>query len=114
MGLAAPSEGHYANLLSSDDVSSRRREFLTAWSARGEGAIRTRAWMLRRLPSSETGGRCGVELYAKPDDRWEANEVADRCGDVADRLLAVLDDAQGDADSEERLTLDSDLTTPWS
>jgi hypothetical protein len=32
-----------------------------------------------------------TQLYVKPDDRWEANEVADRCPDVTERLLAALD-----------------------
>jgi arylsulfatase A-like enzyme len=112
MGLAVPSETRWVDLLSSDDANSWRRQFLTAWSSDGEGAIRTRAWMLRRLPSGQAGERGGVELYAKPDDRWEANEVADRCGDVAERLLAVLDHAGRDAASAARITLDSDLTTP--
>ena len=31
------------------------------------------------------------ELFAKPDDRWEANEVASRCGDVVELLAAELD-----------------------
>lgn len=30
-----------------------------------------------------------VRLYVKPDDRWEVNEVADRCPDVASKMLRV-------------------------
>lgn len=51
-------------------------------------AIRTPAWLLQRHPDSKR------ELFAKPDDRWEANEVADRCGETADALEAVLDEFQ--------------------
>jgi hypothetical protein len=29
-------------------------------------------------------------LYAKPADRWEVNEVADRCGDVVEQSLRAL------------------------
>jgi len=43
-----------------------------------ERAIRTPAWFLREAAEPE--------LFAKPDDRWEVNDVADRCQDVVDRL----------------------------
>jgi len=43
-------------------------------------AIRTPAWYLR---VSEDEGHM---LYAKPDDFWEANEVASRCGEVVQML----------------------------
>ena len=51
----------------------------------GEGpdrAIRTPAWMLRTAAASE--------LYAKPDDRWEVNDVAGRCRDIVDKLVDVF------------------------
>lgn len=31
------------------------------------------------------------ELYVKPDDRWEQNDVASRCSDVVEQLIAVDD-----------------------
>jgi hypothetical protein len=33
-----------------------------------------------------------VELYAKPDDRYEVNDVAGRCREMAEQLMAVLDE----------------------
>lgn len=55
-----------------------------ACSAFGEQrAIRTPAWFYRRDAT-------GAELYAKPDDRWEVNEVSDRCADVARQLAELL------------------------
>ena len=33
----------------------------------------------------------GTQFYAKPDDRWEANEVSNRCGDVTELLAVELD-----------------------
>jgi len=50
----------------------------------GDRAIRTPAWYLRAgdMP----------ELFVKPDDRWEVNDVADRAHDVVERLQAVLDE----------------------
>lgn len=57
-------------------------------------AIRTPAWYLR---DGET-----PELFAKPDDRWEVNDVANRCGDVVERLRSAFD-AYRDALSSGRL-----------
>ncbi|MEE8451581.1 MAG: sulfatase-like hydrolase/transferase [Thermoguttaceae bacterium] len=51
----------------------------------GEGpdrAIRTPAWALRTAAPPE--------LFAKPDDRWEVNDVADRCDAVVQDLSNAL------------------------
>jgi hypothetical protein len=48
--------------------------------------VRTPAWSLH-VDEGQT-----KSLYAKPDDRWEANEVADRCGEVPDELAALIDE----------------------
>jgi hypothetical protein len=50
-------------------------------SETGERLIRTRAWQLNVGESTE--------LYVKPDDRWEANDVASRCGEVVELMLAL-------------------------
>jgi len=51
-------------------------------------AIRTPAWFMRECEEADGVRR---ELFAKPDDRWEANEVASRCNDVVELLAAELD-----------------------
>jgi len=51
-------------------------------------AIRTPAWFLRE---QSTGDGLQRELFAKPDDRWEANEVSSRCGDIVELLAGELD-----------------------
>jgi arylsulfatase A-like enzyme len=71
----------------------------------GERALRTPAWHLRRLVSDKEEARNHVTLYAKPDDRWEVNEVADRCHEIAERLSAVLDETE-QAARERRLERD--------
>ncbi|MHB8902084.1 MAG: sulfatase-like hydrolase/transferase [Thermoguttaceae bacterium] len=48
----------------------------------GQRALRTPAWYLTR--------GAAVKLFAKPDDRWEVNDVADRQADIAEQLAAVL------------------------
>jgi len=54
---------------------------------RQQRAIRTPAWFLRESQADESAQN---ELFAKPDDRWEANEVSSRCGDVVELLAAEL------------------------
>jgi hypothetical protein len=70
--------------------------------------------MLRQPPQHELSTAPSIaELYAKPDDRWEANDVASRCPDVAARLLSVLDglhSATGNASAGP--PLDRDLVIP--
>jgi hypothetical protein len=39
------------------------------------------------------GDRAGGELYVRPDDRWEANDVAKLCPDVVEMLSKSLDTA---------------------
>ena len=48
-----------------------------------ERAIRTPAWYLRKAEPPE--------LYAKPDDLWEVNDVAVRCQEVVECLLDAAD-----------------------
>ncbi len=54
----------------------------------GERAIRTPAWYLRLAEVND--GAQTTELYAKPDDRWDQNDVADRCPEIAEGLAAAL------------------------
>lgn len=63
-----------------------------------ERAIRTPAWFLREVRGAGlTGEHAAVELFAKPDDRWEVNEIASRAGEVTEQLLAALDEFEGAA-----------------
>jgi len=48
-----------------------------------ESALVTPDWFLR-----QTSGGSHTELYVKPDDRWEINDVADRCAEIAEELAA--------------------------
>ncbi len=55
---------------------------------RDQRGIRTPAWYLLERMTADGPER---ELFAKPDDRWEANEVSSRCGDVVELLASELD-----------------------
>ena len=59
------------------------RDRLVVAVAGRERAIRTPAWYLRKSEPPE--------LYAKPDDFWEVNDVANRCQEVVDCLLDAAD-----------------------
>jgi hypothetical protein len=51
-----------------------------------ERAVRTPAWHLRMQASGEP---C-ILLHAKCSDRWEVNEVSDRCGEIAEALRQLV------------------------
>jgi arylsulfatase A-like enzyme len=69
-----------------------------------ERALRTPAWFLRQDENE-------IELFVKPDDRWEMNNVVQRCPSVADEMLVALDEFQKWAESgaEEPLSELSDV-----
>ncbi|HXT61302.1 MAG TPA: sulfatase-like hydrolase/transferase [Pirellulales bacterium] len=67
------------------------RDHACMMPAGGERGIRTSGWYLR-LPADrdDAAGPARGQLYAKPDDRWEVNDVADRCADTAEALQRAL------------------------
>jgi arylsulfatase A-like enzyme len=66
-------------------------------------SIRTAEWCLRRNMTS-SNDESYAELYVRPDDRWEANDVAKSCPDVVDELTTRLNDlaVETSAASENR------------
>lgn len=104
-------EGEGCNLL---EPAATSRQFVRASAASGEQWIRTPAWMLRR-PAAGGDAATGpaAELFVKPDDRWEANEVGSRCPDMVERLLAVLA-SEATGSGVDACVLDDDLVTPSS
>jgi len=61
-----------------------------------EFAIRTRYWHLRLDPRGEPSDKETPaehpSLYVKPDDRWEQNEIAQRCPSQVKALHAAVND----------------------
>jgi arylsulfatase A-like enzyme len=80
----APGADSLLPLVRDDAPAPRDRLCLT--DGAHEEAIRTPAWYLRDAGS--------LELFAKPDDRWEANDVADRCAQVIDPLRSAFSEFQ--------------------
>jgi hypothetical protein len=58
--------------------------------------VRTESWFLRTPAAALEGGESTPELYVKPDDRWDANEVASRCPQEVGELQALLGVPMGD------------------
>lgn len=92
LSAAAPAFGRSLGPLVRDEVPSLR-DYVVLCGQSGERALRTPAWYLRLVgqpapPGDDPAAR--RLLYAKPDDRWEVNDVASRAGDVADALELAL------------------------
>jgi arylsulfatase A-like enzyme len=75
------------------------RPYVTAFAQSGEATLRSKEWLFR--VSAQSGGigtlPRRMELYAKPDDRWEANEVADLCPEPAAEMLRAIEALPGSA-----------------
>lgn len=69
-------------------IQSRSRMDRACAVAPGQYAIRTPAWFLRQVENQ------APELFAKPDDRWEVNEVSDRCAEVVTLLQQEFETIQ--------------------
>lgn len=71
------------------------RDSLLATSASAR-AVRTSRWCLREdrgnARSAAHDGNGRPELFVRPDDRWEANDVAKLCPDTVDELRPLLAD----------------------
>jgi arylsulfatase A-like enzyme len=80
-GPPSPTGSSLMPLVREETVAARER--LVVAGPGQERAIRTPAWYLRK--------REPPELYAKPDDLWEVNDVAVRCQEVVDCLLDAAD-----------------------
>jgi hypothetical protein len=68
------------------NVRDAWRESLFFASDTGHRAIRTDEWCLRQ----DANPNDAAELYVRPDDRWESNDVAKLCPEVVERLSSEL------------------------
>jgi arylsulfatase A-like enzyme len=76
-----------------DDATWQRDRICLA-SGGGELGLRTPAWYLRLPAPRSTPEESPVsELYVKPDDRWDVNDVASRCPEVVAAMRAAHDES---------------------
>jgi Sulfatase len=76
-----------------DGSFSPEHDALLASGTAGERSIRTADWCLRTEPCSadeQTGEELRCQLFVRPDDHWEANDVSALCRDEVESLLARL------------------------
>jgi arylsulfatase A-like enzyme len=81
------------SLLCSGEDAPPNRKLVVARSSAGETALSTPAWFLRAEAPSAAGAEGAgrkLELYVKPDDRFEGNEVSDRCLDIVEEFRTVM------------------------
>jgi arylsulfatase A-like enzyme len=74
--------------------SERVRDRALIVARAGERAVRTPAWHLRVANGRSDAVDAYDELYVKPDDRWEVNEVSGRCPEVVEGLRRVLAESE--------------------
>ena len=48
-----------------------------------QSALRTPAWFLHQGTTDDP-----PKLFVKPDDRWEVNDVANRCPEIVEQMVA--------------------------
>jgi len=94
-GHAERVDGMNLRLLLADPYATWRDAVLSVSTGGGQ-SMRTAEWCLRRRNPSEQPPDAapedslpGPELYVRPDDRWEANDVAGLCPDVVEVLSGV-------------------------
>jgi hypothetical protein len=90
-------------VITGESEPNRQAVFLRSSTEMG---LRTPAWHFRLGTSEEPSTRL---LYAKASDRWEVNEVSNRCADIAESLEALLLAKQAGTESQEPLP--SELVT---
>jgi arylsulfatase A-like enzyme len=98
----------------STDVLAPRQIALA--SSANQWSVRTSAWMWRESNPLNAGHESHHELFAKPDDRWEANEVASRCRDVVEKMIAaaeVFEQAARRRSLDRLAPLDVELVAPF-
>ncbi|HEX4130830.1 MAG TPA: sulfatase-like hydrolase/transferase [Pirellulales bacterium] len=92
------------------------RDRAAAMSPAGERGIRTAAWYLRKLAGLGVDPDPAVDcqLYTKPDDRWETNDVANRCPEIVELLEQALAEVESGIGAVSMLAPLADvLSSPW-
>lgn len=93
------------------------RDHACIFGPHGERGLRTPAWYLRRPVRAAESEAPRAELYAKPDDRWEVNDVADRCPaetEALEQALSAFESAAKSGSLEQLAPLDEYLVDELS
>jgi arylsulfatase A-like enzyme len=74
----------------SEDPHAEWHDSVLASDPTGCRALRTSGWCLRSDSGPVEGDELAGELYVRPDDLWEKNDVAALCREVVEELAAKL------------------------
>lgn len=85
------------SLLNADKKSAQ--EFAAA-ATPNESLLITKAWLWRQNDNSAM-----AELFTKPDDRWEVNEVANRCPEIVEKMRTAFEQFRAAAETNRRSDL---------
>jgi len=91
------------------------RPIAVAGGRQGDMMIRTPAWQMMRCEQESETATGSVELYSKPDDRWEFNDVASRCPEIVEMLSEELQTFLNQCEQNQRLeppSLPAELIEP--
>jgi arylsulfatase A-like enzyme len=104
-------DGDSVSALISNPKFNWRDALLATSRTAGSRAIRTTAWCLLQhadaaeyVNESQQSTCCDYELYVRPDDRWEANDVAKLCPDTVEQLALASDNLALQVGSRHRLS----------
>lgn len=84
-------------------LPNREREYVVS-EYEDDVAVQTHAWKL--ILQKSTGQ---TRLYAKPDDRWEVNDVSRRCPQIVESMMRLLQE-HGKANPAESLVIPVELS----
>jgi arylsulfatase A-like enzyme len=79
------------------EMQPPQRDWLLSTNSASSSALRTANWCLRRdaIVRPDRVDRADAppvaELFVRPDDRWEANDIAKLCPEVVEQLTEALD-----------------------
>lgn len=115
-GATPPGQNHDSrSLLDAAVAPTAENRPWQACRTGSEFSVRTPGWMLH-VGGEGPETNIEPELYAKPDDRWEANEIASRCPTAVEMLKDLFQRLAAAADSGDALEpgpLAEELVRPW-
>jgi hypothetical protein len=113
--LASNEDSTVLDQLCDESIDTPNRIGAAIAIAENECFIASPAWSCR-IQSQLDGSPSKVELYAKPDDRWEQNEISIRATSVVEKMQALRDKlllAHTSQNQSEPINwLDADLIKP--
>ncbi|MCL2744666.1 MAG: sulfatase-like hydrolase/transferase, partial [Planctomycetaceae bacterium] len=86
---------HIASLVLENAEESSLRKYIKFAGTSSQKAVITPDWFFRQVSETQLSEqKVTFELYVKPDDYWEVNNVASRCPEIVESLVAEFFSAE--------------------